>query len=258
MKLKFQLIFFILLGSIFIATAQPKQKAVALKPVYVNGRWGYAGSNGRVAIAARFDAALPFANGIARVGVVDEELPEIDGRPNLLWGYITESGRVVVELRYNALRDFSEGLAAAAVLDQVESVFVRRTLDNLTWGYVNQDGRVVIPIRFFDAGDFSEGLAAVNISGLKDSHCGRPRNYGYIDRTGAIVIKPQFEMASSFKNARARVSVGRVEYMGRCVCCAPRFIGKYGYVTRAGEFVQESTTAGDGDYPDLETSNRKQ
>jgi hypothetical protein len=54
---------------------------------------------------------------MAQVGLVDEELPEIEARPNIKWGYIDERGRVLVELRYAVLRDFSEGLAAAAVLD---------------------------------------------------------------------------------------------------------------------------------------------
>ena len=249
---------FILLSAVFVVGARSVQKTIALKPVYEKGHWGYADSTGKVAIPARFDAALPFENGLARVGVVDEELPDIDGRPNLLWGYINESGGVVVELRYNALRNFVDGLAAAAILEKAESVHTRRTLDNLKWGYLNREGRVAIPIQFLDAGDFSEGLASVNFGGPTDSHCGQPRNYGYIDKAGAIVIKPQFQMASSFKNAQARVSVGHVEYMGRCLCCAPRFVGKYGYVKRNGEFVQESTTIADGDDPNPERSHRKQ
>ena len=254
MKLRFQLPLLILVGSLFLVTGQQHQNAVALKPIYVNGHWGYADKSGKVVIPARFDAALPFAKGLARVGVVDEELPEIDGRPNLLWGYINENGRVVVELRYNALRDFVEGLAAAAVLEKAESVFIRRTLDNLKWGYLNVEGQVVIPIQFLDAGNFSEGLAEVNVPGPKDSHCGPPNNYGYIDKTGSIVIKPQFQMASSFKNGRARVSIGRVEYVGRCLCCAPRFIGKFGYVTRKGELVMEPATT-EAESPDLESAN---
>jgi hypothetical protein len=120
--------------------AQVVPKGTQLKSVYVNGRWGYADPSGRVVIAAQFDAALPFANGIARVGVVDEELPEISASPNIKWGYIDERGRVLVELRYAVLRDFSEGLAAAAVLDAgtpERSVVNRGDRRNLKW-----DGRV--------------------------------------------------------------------------------------------------------------------
>lgn len=234
---------------ILAAFAQVVPKATQLKPVYENGRWGYADAGGRVVIAARFDAALPFADGLARVGVVDEELPEIGASPNIKWGYIDESGRVLVELRYAVLRDFSEGLAAAAVLDKERPerpVSGRGERRNLKWGYVEKSGREVIPMQFLNAGDFAEGLAPVNPGGGGDdkgegSMCDSATNYGYIDRTGAFVIKPRFTHASKFQNGRARVSVGRINYVGRCLCCAPRFVGKHGSVDRSGTFVADET-----------------
>jgi hypothetical protein len=219
-----------------------------LKPIYEKGRWGYADAGGRVVIAAQFDAAFPFANGVARVGVVDEALPEIRASPNLKWGYIDERGRVVVELRYAVLRDFAEGLAAAAVLDAEKPerpVFGRGERRNLKWGYVDRGGREVVPMQFLGAGDFSEGLAAVNAGvgggGGEGSLCGTPANYGYIDRAGAFVIKPQFTHASKFEGGRARVSVGRITYVGRCLCCAPRFIGRHGFVDKGGTFVADES-----------------
>ncbi|HEV7905719.1 MAG TPA: WG repeat-containing protein, partial [Pyrinomonadaceae bacterium] len=115
--MKIKLACLILLAFHFAAFAQETAKEPLLRSIYENGRWGYADRSGKVVIAAQFDAARPFADGIAQVGVVDEELPEVQGRPNLKWGYIDERGRVLVELRYAVLRDFSENLAAAAVLD---------------------------------------------------------------------------------------------------------------------------------------------
>jgi hypothetical protein len=246
---RIQILFFILPALILIVPAGQSQGGAQLKPVYVHGRWGYSNPAGTIAIEPRFEAALAFTEGLARVGVVDEELPEIDGRPNILWGYIDENGRVVVELRYNALRGFSEGLAAAAVLATDESksaVYLRRgLLDHLRWGYVDRAGRVVIPTKYFAAGDFSEGLAQVNVGGAKGSDCGQLGNFGYIDKTGAFVIKPQFSMAAPFNAGQARVSVGYTEYVGRCLCCGPRFVGKHGHVNRKGEFVLERTSASD-------------
>lgn len=234
----------------FTAFAQLETQGGRLNPVYVNGRWGYADAAGRVVIPARFDAALPFADGIARVGVVDEELPEIKGQPNIKWGYIDERGRVLVELRYAVLRDFSEGLAAAAVLDAgtPERVASGRNQRNLRWGYVDRGGREVIPTQFLDAGDFAEGLAAVNAVGAgaegESSLCGPPDNYGYIDRSGAFVIKPQFAHATEFRNGRARVSVGHTRYAGRCLCCGPRFVGRRGFVDKGGTFVADEAKDG--------------
>lgn len=247
--MKSKLVCLIILALHLNAFAQLVPKGTQLKPVYEHGMWGYADQGGSVVIAAQFDAALPFANGLARVGVVDEELPEIGASPNIKWGYIDERGRVLVELRYAVLGNFSEGLAAAAVLDKEKperTAFERFERRNLRWGYVDRDGREVIPMQFLGAGDFAEGLAAVNPGGGEgeSSLCGTPGNYGYIDRTGAFVIKPQFSYASKFQGGRARVSIGRTTYVGRCLCCGPRFVGRYGFVDRSGAFVADKTKDG--------------
>lgn len=258
--MKTKLVCLIVLAFQLNAFAQVAPKGSRLEPVYVDGRWGYADGGGRVVIAARFDAALPFADGIARVGVVDEELPEIGATPNIRWGYIDERGRVLVELRYAVLRDFSEGLAAAAVLDKERperSWPGRGERRNLRWGYVDRGGREVIPTQFLAAGDFAEGLANVNPGGGGDgesSLCGLPGNYGYIDRAGAFVIKPQFAHASKFQNGRARVSVGQTRYAGRCLCCGPRFVGRHGFVDRGGTFVADEPKGG-GAAPEVDWEN---
>jgi hypothetical protein len=226
---------------------QKTPKSVSLKPVYQNGHWGYADATGRIAIEPRFDAALPFAAGLARVGVVDEDLPEIDGRPNLLWGYIDETGRAVVALHYNELRGFNEGLAAVAVIDPAlpdTSVVRRLGRSNQRWGFVDREGRAVIATQFFGAGDFAEGLAAVDVGGERNGSCGRNQHYGYIDKAGIFVIKPRFAGAGPFQNGHARVSIGHTEFNGRCLCCAPRFVGQYGSIDRSGVFVVEGKSKG--------------
>jgi hypothetical protein len=250
--MKIKTVCLIVLALHFHAFAQEAPKQTQLSPVYENGRWGYADRGGRVVIPAQFDAALPFTNGLARVGVVNEELPEVEARPNIKWGYIDERGRVLVELRYAELRDFSEGLAVAAVLDAGQPKrpgFGRGDRRNLRWGYVDTSGREVVPMQFLVAGDFAEGLAAVSPGVGGDSKgegsmCGSPSNYGYIDRTGAFVIKPQFARANEFQKGRARVSVGRTTYVGRCLCCNPRFVGKHGYIDKVGTFVADEPKDG--------------
>jgi hypothetical protein len=253
--MKIKLVCLILLALHINAFAQEATKGTHLKPIYENGRWGYADQSGKLVIAAQYDAALSFADGLARVGVVDEELPEIDARPNIKWGYIDERGRVLVELRYAVLRGFSEDLAAAALLDRERPkrpTFGGSNRLNLKWGYLDRSGREVIPMQFLDAGDFAEGLAHVNPGGEggrdggEGSICGPTGSYGYIDKTGAFVIKPQFTHASRFQNGRARVSVGRFEYLGRCLCCGPRrFIGKNGQVDRSGTFITDKPKDGE-------------
>jgi hypothetical protein len=251
LMMKHKLVPLIILALHFTSFAQEAPSETRLTPVYENGRWGYADQGGKVVIPARFDAARPFARGMAQVGLVDEELPEIDARPNIKWGYIDGRGRVLVELRYAVLRDFAEGLAAAAVLDAEKPERPspgRGDRRNLRWGYVDGSGREVIPMQFLSAGDFAEGLAPVNVgresSRGESSLCGLPGNYGYIDKTGAFVIKPRFTHASRFQNGRARASLGRITYAGRCLCCAPRFLGQHGFVERGGTFVPDEPKDG--------------
>jgi hypothetical protein len=87
-SLEIKLACLVLLALHFAVFAQETPKEPRLKPIYENGRWGDADRSGKVIIAAQFDAARPFADGLAQVGVVDEELPEASGRPNLKWGYL--------------------------------------------------------------------------------------------------------------------------------------------------------------------------
>jgi hypothetical protein len=242
---KIQLTGLIILAFHLTVFAQGTLKETRLKAVYVKGKWGYADRSGKLVIKAQFDAARPFAGGLAQVGMVDEELPELGAQPNIKWGYIDERGRILVELRYAFLRNFSDDLAAVAVLDEKRSENLapgRGKLPNLRWGYIDRSGREIIPLRFYDAGDFAEGLAPVNAGGGgegESSLCGPSANYGYIDKTGSLVIKPQFTRASGFQNGRARVFLGQITYVGRCLCCGPKFVGKRGFVDRRGTFITD-------------------
>jgi len=224
--------------------AQEQPQSSRLKAIYLRGKWGYADQTGKVVIAPQFDAARPFNNGLAQVGVLDEKLPEINSRPNLKWGLIDENGRVLLELRYTQIRPFTEGLAAVAVLDPDKLKAPKSRLElfsNLQWGYIDRQGRIAIPLQFAGAGNFSEGLASVNVDSGSDSFCGRGHKAGYIDTTGKFVIQPQFASTAPFKNGRAEVSLGVVRYLGRCACCAPKFFGKYGHIDKSGVFTLDPT-----------------
>jgi hypothetical protein len=236
-----------------VAMAQKSAPPGELRAVFRQGRWGYADARGKVVIEPRFDAAADFDDGLARVGIVDEEVPELDGRPNLRWGYIDERGAVVIPLQYASVRRFTGELAAVAVrVGDSKQWPVRARIGgdrgDLRWGYVDRKGQVAIPPQFLSAGDFAEGLAAVNViptAGDPDgegSFCDGPRNFGYIDTTGAIIIAPRYTSAGIFVNGKAQVGKGRVEYVGRCVCCAPRFHGVVGHIDRTGKFTQTRQT----------------
>lgn len=225
-----------------IVTAQQVQTNSQPVPVKVKNKWGYADKKSKMVIQPQFDIALPFNDGLARVGLADKASSE-NKDPGYKWGYIDESGRVIVELQYSALNDFSEGLAAAAVpnTDEKEKRSFRdRMIHKLKWGYIDRSGQVVIPMKFLSAGNFSENMAPVDVGAANGSMCGRQSKFGYIDKTGVFVIEPAFAGAEPFRNGQARVSVGRICYVGRCLCCAPRFFGTYGHIDKKGVFTSEN------------------
>ena len=135
-----------------------------------DGKWGYLGPDGRVAIGPIYEDAAEFSEGLAAV--------RLEG----VWSFIDTSGDTVIDCRrYETVQSFHEGLAA-----------VKR---NGLWGYIDSRGTEAIRPRFEIAGAMREGVAAVKQKGL----------YGYIDREGKWFIPPQFEYAVSFRDGKAKV-----------------------------------------------------
>jgi len=142
---------------------------------------------GKLVIEARFDAAS-LLRGLARVGVVDEELPEIDGRPNILWATLMKRATLLspcVTTRWVVSPKTGGICRNRSGVEGRFSICAPR-VEQLSVGYVDRDGRVVIPSQFFAAGDFQR-LAAVDVAGERDSSCDRAHLFGYIDKTGTVV-----------------------------------------------------------------------
>lgn len=143
-----------------------------LTPAIQLGKWGYADASGAMAIAARFDTAGPFSEGLAAVSTGGE------------YGYIDASGRFVIEPRFLGAEAFSEGLAL---------VYAGR------YGYVDRKGEYAIRPRF-DAGQaFREGVAGVKLNG----------KWGYVDAHGTWMAAPEYDEAQAFENGRGYVRKGR-------------------------------------------------
>lgn len=85
--MKTKLVCLIVLAFHLSAFSQVVPKGAQLKPVYENGRWGYADPSGRVVIAARFAAALPFAGGLAQVATADGKKQLIDATGKVIWQF---------------------------------------------------------------------------------------------------------------------------------------------------------------------------
>lgn len=101
----------------------------------VNGKYGYYSSTGIAEIRPRYDNALDFREGFARV--------ELRGK----WGFINLQGRTVVKCKYQEARDFNYGYAAVC--------------NDNKWGVIDTDGNEVIPCIFDNIGDLVDIRAAV-------------------------------------------------------------------------------------------------
>jgi hypothetical protein len=158
-------------GTLLIATVICAQSAPhpGLYPVRAeNGKWGFIDATGKFRIAATYNSAEEFSDGVAYV----YRWPG-DRRIN---GIVDTAGKFT-ELPTNDYPvTFHEGLARVQT-DSGERLF----------GFIDRAGREVIPRKFYDAGPFSEGLAWV--AEWND----RTLLYGYIDRSGRYVIPLQFK-----------------------------------------------------------------
>ncbi len=153
-------------------TGSASPLSVMLFPKDFGGSWGYVNVEGKLAISPRFEAAAPFADGLARI------------RERAQWGYINLRGEHVIAPEFVNARDFSEGLAAVVFREK--------------WGYIDKSGRYLINALYDDASAFSGGLGAVLWNG----------RWGYLDRTGSFVIKPRYDEALAFSNGWADVRIG--------------------------------------------------
>lgn len=151
-----------------------------------DGLWGYCRKDGREAVAAIFDEAFEFSNGlgVARIGSA--------------WHAIDTAGNMVFSSDgFDALKPFGDGLAAFRCGHK--------------WGYADTLGHVTVEPRFDSAGMFHDGRAAV----------GRDGKYGYIDTSGREVVPAVYDRARGFRNGTAEVESGdeifRIDHNGERV-----------------------------------------
>ena len=150
-----------------------QRETLVVKPVSVDGRWGYCTEAGRVTIDPRFDSAGQFSEGLAAVEY------------NYEFGYIDGNGKFIIEPRFQAGDEFSEGLAAVCLAAK--------------YGYINRSGGFVIKPRFEAAERFCEGYAGVQFNG----------KCGFIRRDGTWLAAPEFNEVHGFENGRAYARLGR-------------------------------------------------
>lgn len=138
------------------------------------GKWGFIDKNGKWMLEPRYESALDYKQGIARV--------RVDGK----WGAVNNNFEFAVKPEF----DFIEYLYSE---DGKTLLTVGLNQDGI--GFIDEQGELSILPQFGEAGEFHEGLVKIREDGL----------WGYADRNGQVVIPPQFKEASDFYEGRARV-----------------------------------------------------
>ena len=127
--------------------------------------FGYLDRQGRVAIKPQFSSAEPFSDGLAGVG-----LPNDDGDGEL-YGYIDTSGKMVVPAIYSAVSPFVAGLGVVTTTDGEIIV-------------IDKQGNRIMEVPGYDAeiivDDNGLGLTLIKVTGYDD-------NVKYYDRTGKLI-----------------------------------------------------------------------
>ncbi|HNW94143.1 MAG TPA: WG repeat-containing protein [bacterium] len=130
-----------------------------LMAVKIDGRWGFVDVDGKLVIAAQYDAVSDFSGGFAAVTTQEAVLGIGGGK----YGYIDKQGKLAINAQFDRAWAFSDGLARVQL--------------GAKYGYIDATGNYAINPQFADAADFSGGLAAVYRGG----------QWGYCDKTGNLL-----------------------------------------------------------------------
>lgn len=214
---------------------EPSKFNAGLMPVNDNGLWGYMDPDGNWAIEPQFLIALPFSEGYATVGLLDETLT------HPVYSIINHTGRTITQFRDGCGRGWPFNKSVAVVgWDNQKYAVVDRTggmvfdtqfeqfrgdestyqilFDGLIavqsegkWGFIDSAGEWIIEAQFEDSDYFHNRLCSVKQDG----------KWGVIDTTGEWVIEPQYSWYVRFNDGLAPVEVD----------------GKYGYIDTEGKTV---------------------
>lgn len=216
------------------ASAQGK-----LFPIEIKDKLGYMDQSGKMVIAAQYDYADDFVDGLAVVAL--NNMPCVINEKNV---------RVIDTSLYQFISAFSEGLAAVRdfhgkkfyisprgekVITLPDEVYearrfrnglacVSRQLDEhvmkfekdiatigYRFGYIDKQGKQVMDFMFEDADDFLGGLARVKVKG----------KFGIIDTKGAWVLPAEYGNIGHFSEGKAVIDA----------------MGRYGYADTKGQIV---------------------
>lgn len=145
-----------------------------LAPIRIGDNWGFASTDGSVAIKPIFKSVGYFNNGLAWAKTEEGTV-----------GFIDSKGNWLIKPKYEAAKEFSnDGLA--------------RVKSAGSWIFVDKSGSELNVPPADSFGDFENGLAYVKSND----------KVGFIDKTGKVVIEQQYDKVRDFKNGYAAARQG--------------------------------------------------
>lgn len=147
-------------------------------------KWGMLNREGKVIIAATFDAIGEFSEGLC------------PANESGLWGFIDSTGTWAIAPAFKGASPFREGLAAVWQFGH-------------RYNYVDKQGTLITTDSMWEeVGDFYFGRAKVRIENY----------WGYLDTKGRLIIPAIYEQAEDFTSSGARVKTngqwGLIDTMG--------------------------------------------
>lgn len=208
------------------ASALPNLLEENIKPVAINGSWGFQKPSGEWLIAPKYDQVEYFSNGVAPVAVRGE-------KQNMLWGLVDELGRELIAPKYQDIQTFYNKVSWFKQNDK--------------WGLLDRDGIELTKAQFVEVKPIKSDLAmAIADSeetafpnsrvllkidgqivqpdtevtdyidpfqrGVLYSRARSGEAWGYIDREGKWLKPPEFESASSFAGDYALVTLKEYDH----------------------------------------------
>lgn len=174
-----------------------------LARVKLNGKYGFINKQGKEVIPLKYDFAqygVPFTSKDKNSN--DETLlaVELNGK----WGYINKTGKEIIPLIYddteNVKNHLEEIFGRLWILFKDGGEYGERLLKvklNDKWGFIAKTGKEVIPFKYDSSHSFSEGLAPVQLN----------KKWGFINKAGEEIIPFKYDEAYPFTDGLAGVRV---------------------------------------------------
>lgn len=171
------------------------------------GKWGYLSPEGQKIIDYKFDEALAFVDGRAKVRKGDK------------WGYINTTGEEVIRIQYTEMGTWNNGECKVAVGGKNED----GVLKNAKYGFINQRDEYLLKPEYESIGTFDSNNMSLVKKGGK---------YGYINKSFAFIVPCKYTAVGSYNSEGiCWVYEGGKEVKGKLTG------GKYGIYDKNGSMV---------------------